>query len=72
LSTCVAGHVCAVLSTREIFQRIDESMTQEAIDFLASYFQQRRPALTDKQHSLLAEVCVHSSNAVMLASPSQS
>ena len=52
---------------REIFQAIDESMTQEAIDFLASIFQQRRPALTDKQHSLLAEVCVHSSNAVMLA-----
>lgn len=52
---------------RQIFQAIDESMTQEAIDFLASIFQQRKPALTEEQHSLLAEVCVHSSNAVMLA-----
>ncbi|MBD2074638.1 TetR/AcrR family transcriptional regulator [Phormidium sp. FACHB-592] len=52
---------------RELFQAIDESMTQEAIDFLASILQQRQPALTEEQYSLLAEVCVHSSNAVMLA-----
>lgn len=52
---------------REIFQAIDESMTQEAIDFLASILQQRKSALTEEQYSLLAEVCVHSSNAVMLA-----
>ncbi|MBW4694243.1 MAG: TetR family transcriptional regulator [Lyngbya sp. HA4199-MV5] len=52
---------------REIFQSIDESMTQEAIDFMASILRQRNPTLTEEQHSLLAEVCVHSSNAVMLA-----
>ncbi|HEY9656033.1 MAG TPA: TetR family transcriptional regulator [Crinalium sp.] len=52
---------------RALFQAIDESMTQEAIDFLASLLQQRQPALTEPQYSLLAEVCVHSSNAVMLA-----
>jgi AcrR family transcriptional regulator len=52
---------------REIFQAIDESMTQEAINFMASILRQRKPTLTEEQYSLLAEVCVHSSNAVMLA-----
>lgn len=53
-------------TTREIFQSIDESMTQEAIDFMASLLQQRNPTLSEVQCSLLAEVCVHSSNAVIL------
>ena len=53
--------------SREIFQSIDESMTQEAINFMASLLQQRNSALSEAQCSLLAEVCVHSSNAVMLA-----
>jgi AcrR family transcriptional regulator len=52
---------------RQIFQSIDESMTQEAINFMASLLQQRNPALNRERCSLLAEVCVHSSNAVMLA-----
>lgn len=52
---------------REIFQSIDESMTQEAIDFMASLLQQRNPSLGKAQCSLLAEVCVHSSNAVILS-----
>jgi AcrR family transcriptional regulator len=52
---------------REIFQSIDESMTQEAIDFMASLLKQRNPTLSEAQCSLLAEVCVHSSNAVILA-----
>lgn len=54
-------------SSREIFQLIDESMTQQAIDFATHLFQQRNPALDEAQCSLLAEVCVHSSNAVILA-----
>jgi AcrR family transcriptional regulator len=54
-------------TTPQIFQSIDESMTQEAINFLASLLQQRNLALSQGQCSLLAEVCVHSSNAVMLA-----
>ena len=59
---------------REIFQSIDESMTQEAIlfegfanDFMASLLKQRNPSLGEAQCSLLAEVCVHSSNAVILS-----
>ncbi len=53
--------------SRQIFQAIDENMTQEAINFMASILSQRHPALGKDQASLLAEVCVHSSNAVMLA-----
>jgi AcrR family transcriptional regulator len=52
---------------RQIFQSIDESMTQEAISFTATILKQRNPALAEEQYSLLAEVCVHSSNALMLA-----
>ncbi|NEP11447.1 MAG: TetR/AcrR family transcriptional regulator [Symploca sp. SIO2C1] len=55
------------ISSREMFQSIDEGMTQEAINFMASILKQRNSALTEEQYSLLAEVCVHSSNAVILA-----
>ena len=54
-------------TARQIFQSIDESMTQEAINFMSSLLTQRNPALNQFQCNLLAEVCVHSSNAVMLA-----
>ncbi|MBW4663825.1 MAG: TetR family transcriptional regulator [Chroococcus sp. CMT-3BRIN-NPC107] len=53
--------------SRQIFQSIDESITQEAINFMASILKQRNPNLSEVQYSLLAEVCVHSSNAVMLS-----
>jgi AcrR family transcriptional regulator len=53
--------------SREMFQSIDDSMTQEAINFMASILNQKNPALGESQCSLLAEVCVHSSNAVMLS-----
>lgn len=52
--------------SRQIFQSIDESMTQEAIDFMASIIKQRNSNLSEAQSHLLAEVCVHSSNAVIL------
>ncbi|PSB04154.1 TetR/AcrR family transcriptional regulator [Merismopedia glauca] len=54
-------------TAREMFQSIDESMTQEAINFLASILKERNPALSQAHSSLLAEVCVHSINAVMLS-----
>ncbi|MBW4575109.1 MAG: TetR family transcriptional regulator [Aphanothece sp. CMT-3BRIN-NPC111] len=53
--------------SRQIFQSIDDSMTQEAINFMTNILLSRNPALSEAQCSLLAEVCVHSSNAVMLA-----
>jgi AcrR family transcriptional regulator len=52
--------------SREIFQTIDDSMTQEAINFMASILKQRRPTLEEDLLNLLAEVCVHSSNAITL------
>lgn len=52
---------------RDIFRSIDDGMTQEAISFLANIFRQRNSTQSEEQCLLLAEVCVHSSNAVMLA-----
>jgi predicted SprT family Zn-dependent metalloprotease len=34
---------------------------------MASILEQRNPTLSEEQYSLLAEVCVHSSNAVILS-----
>jgi AcrR family transcriptional regulator len=57
--------------SRAIFQAIDDNMTQEAINFMASILKQRGSAsgstLSESHFMLLAEVCVHSSNAVILA-----
>jgi hypothetical protein len=53
--------------SRKIFRLIDDSMTQEAIHFMASILQQRNPALSREKLELLAEVCVHSSNALIFA-----
>ncbi|MUG91135.1 TetR family transcriptional regulator [Scytonema sp. UIC 10036] len=47
-----------------IFQNIDESFTQEAIDFLAKLLNERNPALISEQCQLLAEVCVHACNTL--------
>jgi len=52
---------------RQNFQSIDESMTQEAINFLADILKQRNPLLNDLQLGLLAEVSVHSTNALILS-----
>ncbi|MCY7392508.1 MAG: TetR family transcriptional regulator [Leptolyngbyaceae cyanobacterium CAN_BIN12] len=54
-------------TARQNFQAIDDSMTQEAINFMANLLMQRNSALGQAQCSLLAAVCVHSSNAVILA-----
>ena len=53
---------------RQIFQSIDESLTQEAIGFMGSILQARNPRLDPVKLGLLAEVCVQSSNALVLAS----
>jgi AcrR family transcriptional regulator len=50
----------------EIFQTIDESFTQEAIAFTAGLLKQRHPSLSNERCSLLAEVCVHCSNTLIL------
>jgi AcrR family transcriptional regulator len=52
---------------RQIFQSIDDSMTQEAINFMASILHQRQPQLSKTKLQRLAEVCVTSSNALTLS-----
>ena len=49
-----------------IFRNIDDSFTQEAIQFMAKLLKTRNPALTDKRSLLLAEVCVHGINTLIL------
>ena len=53
---------------RQIFQVIDESLTQDSIGFMDSILQARSPSLDPIKRRLLAEVCVQSSNALILAS----
>ncbi len=53
-------------TARDRFQTIDDSMTQEAITFLSNLLHQRNSDLPNEQRDLLAEVCVHSSHALIL------
>lgn len=53
-------------TSRAIFQNIDESFTQEAINFMAQLLQKRNPALSPEQCHLLAEVCTHTCNTLLL------
>lgn len=54
-------------TARDRFQTIDDSLTQGAIAFLSNILHQRNPDLPTDQRDLLAEVCVHSCNALILA-----
>ena len=49
-----------------IFKNIDDSFTQEAIQFMAKLLKARNPTLTDKRCHILAEVCVHGINTLIL------
>lgn len=49
-----------------IFKNIDASFTQEAIQFMAKLLKARNPSLTDKRSQILAEVCVHGINTLIL------
>jgi AcrR family transcriptional regulator len=53
--------------SREIFQSIDDTMTADAIDFMADILAHRNPSLPWEQCHLRAEVCVHTSNALIFA-----
>ena len=50
--------------SREIFQSINDSFTQEAIEFMSTILKRRNTNLVNPL--LLAEVCVRSSNALIL------
>lgn len=54
-------------TARDRFQTIDDSLTQGAIAFLSALLHQRNPDLSLERRDLLAEVCVHSCNALILA-----
>ncbi len=56
----------AFFTSRQIFQSIDDRMTQDAVQFMARILHSRNPTIPDAQRILLAEVCVHSSNALIL------
>ena len=49
-----------------IFKNIDASFTQEAIQFTAKLFKTRNSALSDNRVQLLAEICVHGINTLIL------
>jgi AcrR family transcriptional regulator len=51
---------------RQLFATIDDRLTEEAIAFLASILQARNRSLDPSRIIRLAEVCVHSSNALIL------
>ncbi|MDJ0616531.1 MAG: TetR family transcriptional regulator [Calothrix sp. MO_192.B10] len=48
------------------FQSIDDSLTQQAIDFQAKLLQARNPSLNPQKCNLIAEVCVQAGNALIL------
>lgn len=58
--------------SRQIFQAIDDSLTQEAINFLSMLLVAKNKDLSVDKSNLLAEVCVHSSNAIIVAILTQS
>jgi len=49
-----------------IFRNIDNSFTNEAIQFLSKLLKARNPALSDKRSQLLGEICVHGINTLIL------
>ena len=49
-----------------IFKNIDANFTQEAIQFMAKLLQARNPTLTEQRSAILAEVCVHGINTLIL------
>ncbi|WP_211178620.1 TetR/AcrR family transcriptional regulator [Brasilonema octagenarum] len=53
-------------SSQAIFQSIDDSFTEEAINFTAKLLQARNPALSTEQCHLLGEVCTHAFNTLLL------
>src|SRR5579883_11964 len=63
--TCRAVFV-EYFTSRAIFKSIDDSFTQEAIDFMAKLLRSRNPALSSENCQLLATVCTHTYNTLLL------
>lgn len=50
----------------KIFKNIDSSFTQEMIELMAQLLKKRNPKLTHARSKLLAEICTHTYNTLML------
>ncbi|NJL64934.1 MAG: TetR/AcrR family transcriptional regulator [Methylacidiphilales bacterium] len=53
-------------TSKTMFQRIDDSLTQQGIDFQANLLKARNPNLCQAKCNLLAEVCVQAANALIV------
>jgi hypothetical protein len=53
-------------TSRAMFQTIDDSLTQQGIDFQAKLLQTRNPQLDPEKCQLVAEICVQAANALLV------
>jgi DNA-directed RNA polymerase subunit RPC12/RpoP len=53
-------------TSKTMFQRIDDGLTQQGIDFQANLLKARNPKLCQDKCNLVAEVCVQAANALIV------
>ncbi|GJD20793.1 transcriptional regulator, TetR family [Rivularia sp. IAM M-261] len=53
-------------TSNAMFQTIDDSLTQQGIDFQAKLLHARNPKLSDEKCQLIAEICVQAANALLV------
>ncbi len=53
-------------TSKAMFQTIDDSLTQQGIDFQAKLLQARNPQLNPEKCQLVAEICVQAANALLV------
>jgi AcrR family transcriptional regulator len=53
-------------TSKAMFQTIDDSLTQQGIDFQAKLLQTRNPQLDPEKCQLVAEICVQAANALLV------
>lgn len=53
-------------TSKAMFQTIDDSLTQQGIDFQAKLLQARNPQLNPEKSHLIAQICVQAANALLV------
>jgi AcrR family transcriptional regulator len=53
-------------TSKAMFQTIDDSLTQQGIDFQAKLLHKRNPKLSQENCQLVAEICVQAANALLV------
>jgi AcrR family transcriptional regulator len=53
-------------TSKTMFQRIDDSLTHQGIDFQANLLKARNPKLSQEKCHAIAEICVHAANALIV------